>query len=63
MRLKTNQMRDQMIKDVQVKRKVTMEKEKHMLKKQHQDDLKDLMYAVKASLTKMITQRRKEFEK
>lgn len=62
-RLKTNQMRDKMIQDVQVKRKVAMEKEKHHLQRQQKDSMKELLYSVQQALNKMISQRRKEFEK
>jgi hypothetical protein len=62
-RLKTNKLRDDMVKQVHVKRKETIEKEKHQLKSSQRDDIKDLMFSVKNALNKMISQRRKEFEK
>ena len=62
-RLKNNQLRDKMVQDVQVKRKVTMEKEKHLFNRQQRDTMKELLYTVQQALNKMISQRRKEFEK
>jgi hypothetical protein len=62
-RLKTNQLRSQMIKTVHAKRKETIEKEKHQLIASQRNDMKDLMFTVQQALNKLISLRRKEFEK